>query len=97
MDIIPIVVSLMIILFGTLALTVYVLTFALRDAMGRIARINERLLILIGVRDGGQEAARALLAHTRRPRQSAGGIANAGKADKESPKQAGMNITVGTL
>jgi len=84
-------ISLGIVLLGLLGLTIYVLTVALRDAVRRIGGMNERLMVLLGTRDGGPEVGRALVASQRPPKKQISGVA--GEGGKEPPK--GYKITVG--
>ena len=66
------------VLMGLVGMALYVVTAALRDALRRLADINERLLLLVGLDRNGPEAARALVAQAQAPRQ---------KQPAEAPKQ----------
>lgn len=57
------------VMMGLVGLALWVVTAALRDAQRRLADINERLLLLVGLDRNGPEAARALVAHAQAPRQ----------------------------
>jgi len=55
-----------------------------------LVRMNERLLVLLGTRDGGAEVGRALVAAQRPPAGNLPGVA------KEEPK-VGVTMTMGAL
>lgn len=52
-------------ILGVIALTVYVLTIALRDTVRRLGDMNERLMVLLSASGGNEAAARALIASSR--------------------------------
>lgn len=83
-----------IVLLGTLGLTIYVLTVALRDAVRQITSMNEKLLILRGVQEGGSEVGRALVAASRPPKKEIPGVAASATKDEGKDKK-GYTITVG--
>lgn len=80
------------VLLGIVGMTIYVLTIALRDAFRRIAAMNEKLMIILGTREGGGEAARALVASSRKPRADTLGVA--GKPKKKAEPD-GLRLIVG--
>lgn len=80
-----------IVLSGLVGLTIYVLAISLRDTTKRLANMNERLMVILGTRDGGPEVGRALVASIRKPKKGIAGLAETEK--KEEPK--GFHLTVG--
>ncbi len=60
-------VSLLIILIGLVCMCIYIVGIALRNASRQIVRMNERLLVLLGTRDGNEVVGRALVASSRKP------------------------------
>ena len=80
------------ILLGVIAITIYVLVMALRNCSNQIIRINEKLIILMGVRDGGEAVGRALVASSRQPKKDLPGIV---KPKPDTTAKAGLRMTVG--
>lgn len=79
-------IPMMLILLGIVGITIYVLTMALRDALRQIVQMNERLLILVGTRDGNEAVGRALVASSRRPTKPLPGVATPKKSEtKQKP------------
>lgn len=86
------VVPLGITLLGLVALVVYVLAVSLRETTKRIADMNERLMVLLGTRDGGEAVGRALVASHKLPRK----VAPEATKKEEKPKpRSGLTMTVG--
>lgn len=81
-----------IILLGVIGLTVYVLTIAVREMSRQLVSSNEKLMILLGARDGGPEVGRALVASMKPPKKEIPGVAQP-KPGKEEPK--GHTMVVG--
>ena len=79
------------ILLGVIAITIYVLVMALRNCSNQIIRINEKLIILMGVRDGGEAVGRALVASSRQPKKDLPGVIKT--PDKTT--KTGLKMTVG--
>ena len=84
-----------IILLGVIALTIYVLSVALRDTVRQVTEINGKLLLLIGVRDGGAEVGRALVAASKQPVKPIPGLSKPEKKEKKEPVAKGQHFTVG--
>lgn len=83
--------GLAIVLLGVSAL---ILAITLQKMAQQIVQMNERLLVLLGVRDGGDAVGRALIASAKLPRKDLPGIS----AEKESEKpQTGVHMTVGAM
>jgi len=82
-----------VVLLGVVAMTIYVLTVALRDAVRQVAQMNERLLILLGTRDGNESVGRALVASSRKPTKPLPGIVIS--EDQESKKTPPFIETMG--
>lgn len=82
-------------LMGLLGLALYVVTAALRDVTRKMTEMNEKLLVLLGTRDGGSEVGRALVASGKRPKKPMPGLSSAGKKPKKP--QEGINITYGAV
>lgn len=83
------------ILLGVIAVALYVITMALRDALHQITEMNKQLLVLLGTRDGGEAVGRALVASSRAPVKHIPGVAD-GEGKKENGKEPpGYRITVG--
>jgi len=82
---------LFIILLGVIAITIYVLVAALQDCTKQITKTNKKLIIMMGVRDGGDAVGRALVASARKPKKDLPGVA---KTPKE-PAKTGLKMTVG--
>jgi hypothetical protein len=80
---------------GLVGLTIYVLAISLRESTKRIADMNERLMVLLGTRDGGEAVGRALVASSKTPRKPISSLANK-KKDDEKPKS-GVTMTYGNL
>jgi len=74
---------------GVMELTVLVLAKTLRDTTKKITDTNEKLLVLLGTRDGGTDVGRALVASMREPKKEITGVAT----QKDEPK--GLKFTVG--
>lgn len=71
------------ILLGMVALSLYVTGASLKVALrqntrlsNRLAEMNEKLMILLGTRDGGDAVGRALVASTRAPKKNIPGVAS---------------------
>lgn len=86
------IIPLFIVVMGVISLTIYCLTVALRDAVKRISCMNERLMVLLGTRDGGPEVGRALVASKKPPKKETPGVVK--KNDKKQ-SSAGLRMTVG--
>lgn len=83
---------LMAILLGVVAMALYVTGASLKMALrqntrlsNRLAEMNERLMVLLGTRDGGDAVGRALVASARAPKKTIPGVA---PQKKESKKEA---------
>ena len=83
---------LVLILLGVVAVTIYCLAMAVRDAMKRMGDMNKDLMILLGTRDVGPDVGRALVAASRRPKKEIPGVAKEAKKDEESK---GYTVVVG--
>lgn len=81
------------ILLGTVAVTIYILGVALRESVRRLADTNEKLMIMLGTREGGAEVGRALVASSRKPAKNIPGVAKPDEKKKDEPK--GLRMTVG--
>jgi len=81
------------ILLGVVALSLYIVTAALRATTDQLNKINERLLVIIGVQGGGTETGRALVALAKPPLKANPGVAEKDKA-KKKPKE-GVRMTYG--
>ena len=79
------------ILLGVIAVTIYVLVMALRDCSKQIIKINEKLIIMMGVRDGGEAVGRALVASSRKPKKDLPGVTK----PLDKPTKKGLKMTVG--
>ena len=80
------------ILLGVIAMTIYVLVMALRNCSNQIIKINEKLIIVMGVRDSGEAVGRALVASSRQPKKNLPGIV---KPKPDTTAKAGLRMTVG--
>ena len=69
--------------------TIYYLATCLRTTVTQVTRMNEQLMIMVGVKQEGEATARALVAHTREKQRSLGGIST------EKPKPAGYVESMG--
>ncbi len=69
--------TLVFLLFGGVAL--FCLASSLRKTVNQLTRMNEQLLIMVGVKQGGEPVGRALVAHTREKGRSLPGIATPAK------------------
>jgi len=87
------IIPMVLIILGCCAVTIYVLTIALRDATRRISGMNERLMILVGTKDGNDSAARALVALSKPPIKKLSGVAQEGKSAVKPEGQ--IDVTVG--
>lgn len=84
-------IPLFLVLLGLIGLTIYVLTIALRDSTRQVSKMNERLLIILGVKDGGEQVGRALVASAKPPAKVIPGVSE----KKEEPKK-GFKVVVGS-
>ncbi|KKN54803.1 hypothetical protein LCGC14_0588570 [marine sediment metagenome] len=84
----PFVTVLLLLLFVGLALCY--LAACLRSTVSQLTKMNEQLLVMVGVKQEGEPVGRALVALTREQRRNLGGIAMEGKK-----KPAGYVETVG--
>ena len=92
-------VPLFLILLGIIGLTIYILVTALKESTKQITQINEQLLIMLGIRDGGEAVGRALVASAKLPRREIGGISGKKeikKEDKAETPKPGLRLTVGS-
>ena len=94
----------LVVLLGLSALVIYILTVALWVIIrlsDRITETNKQLLVLVAHREGGNDAARAVLASAKSPKKDLPGISNEKKKKKESPqgskKTESYSINVGVM
>jgi hypothetical protein len=78
---------------GLVGLTIYVLAISLRESTKRIADMNERLMVLLGTRDGGEAVGRALVASHKLPRK----VAPEPPKKKPEPPKEGVRLTYGGI
>ena len=71
------------IVIGVLCLVIYILAMALNKITARLVATNDRLLVLLAHRDGGRDAAQALLTATKPPQRPLPGIST--KKPKQNP------------
>jgi len=92
----------LIVLIGLLGMFVYALAMALgttKRMADRLVETNKQLMVMISHRDGGPDAARALLAASKPPQKNLSGIS--GEKKKQKPlktadkKAAGFSMDVG--
>lgn len=97
----------LVVLLGLLALVIYVMAVTLRvinisrKLVDRITETNKQLLVLVAHREGGNDAARAVLASTKLPKNDLPGISTEKKKKKE-PLQGdkelhGYSVKVGVM
>ncbi len=86
-------VPLIIILIGLVCMCIYIVGIALRNASRQIVWMNERLLVLLGTRDGNEAVGRALVASSRKPVKPLKGIAK--KEEKPKNNNTGLTLTMG--
>ncbi len=73
----PFVTVLLLLLFVGLALCY--LAACLRSTVNQLTKMNEQLLVMVGVKQGGEPVGRALVAHAREKGRSLPGIATPAK------------------
>lgn len=81
-------------LLGVVAMALYVTGASLKEALrqntrlsNRLAEMNERLMILLGTRDGNEAVGRALVASAKAPVKIIPGVApNKKESKKKEPK-----------
>lgn len=61
-------------LLVVLSITLLVVAGMFRSVTRQLVQMNERLLVLVGVRENGEGAARALIASSREPNRGVPGI-----------------------
>jgi hypothetical protein len=83
-------VPLAITLLGLVGLVIYILAISLRDVTQRMMKMNEQLLIVAGVKQGGESVGRALAAMAKPPKKDLPKEVE----PKETPKK-GLTLTVG--
>ncbi len=84
----------LVVLLGLSALVIYALTVAFRmvnKMSNRITETNKQLLVLIAHRDGGNDAARAVLASGKLPKHDLPGISSEKRKKKEPPQGEGRS------
>jgi pheromone shutdown protein TraB len=77
---------------GLIAMVIYVLALAVSNLSKQLTKVNEKLLIMIGAKEG-DGVARALVAHSKQPSKSLEGISKKDEKKKENPK--GITVTMG--
>jgi hypothetical protein len=85
----PFVTVLLLLVF--VGVTLYFLATCLRSTVNQVTRMNEQLMIMVGVKQEGEATSRALVAHTREKQRNLQGIATV----EEVP--AGYTETVGGI
>ena len=79
-----------IVLLGLIGMVIYILAISLRDVTRQMVKINEQLLLVAGVKQGGEPVGRALVAMTKPPKKDLPKETE----PKEAPKK-GLTLTVG--
>lgn len=87
-------IPLAVLLLGMVSLIIYVLGIALRDVTRQVTQMNERLLVLLGTRDGGEAVGRALVASARPPVKPTPGLAATKPEKKDDNKGLTMKMGV---
>ena len=83
-------IPLAIVLVGLIGLVIYILAISLRELSRQLVKINEQLLLVAGVKQGGEPVGRALVAMTKPPKKDLPKETE----PKEAPKK-GLTLTVG--
>jgi len=87
-----------ILLVGLIALVVYVLALAVRNLSSQVTSTNEKLLILLGTRDGNEAVGRALVASSRLPKRDIPGVVSRKETEADKPKEKeGVRLTIGAI
>jgi len=77
---------------GLIAMVIYVLALAVSNLSKQLTKVNEKLLIMIGAREG-DGVARALVASSKEPVKPLRGLSKGDKVKDEPPK--GVTVTMG--
>jgi hypothetical protein len=82
----------LLVLLGLSASVIYLMAIALlviNKMSDRVTETNKQLLVLVAHREGGNDAARAVLASTKLPKNDLPGISTEKKKKKEPPQKDG--------
>lgn len=63
-------------LLGIMGIALLIVVSMFRTVTQQLVRMNERLLVLVGTRDGGEAVGRALVASSRESKKDLLGVAN---------------------
>jgi len=79
-----------IVLLGLIGLVIYILAISLRELSRQLVKINEQLLLVAGIKQGGEPVGRGLVAMAKPPKKEIPKETE----PKEAPKK-GLTVTVG--